>query len=371
MNNTKLVLEKLSRNTNVIKYIVYSIIITVVVLIIIWLIRVNNRENSNCKDLEKRYANFPKMSSVDLMSLKNKYNLRDFYVKSAYNACSPGNYKSDFVSLCALKTAIKQGYRFLDFQVYSLNNKPVIATSSVNDYYTKGSYNSVDFADAMNTVSLTAFSGSTCPNPNDPLMLNFRVFSNNKQIYDIMAKTIYDTLQSRMLGNSFSYENKGKNLGMTPIKKLMGKVIICVDKKNPLFVQTKLNEYVNVSSNSVFMRSYTFSQLKNIQDFQELLEFNKKNMTIVIPDTSSNYKHEPSPALAMKYGCQFVAMPIQSTTSYLDYYKSLFEKDNSAFILKPEDQRFTPVTVAPPKPANPAYSYQTRQISQPHYNMKI
>lgn len=371
MDSTKLALDKLVRNTKIIKYFSYVIVIIIIILIIVWLVRINNRESSNCNDLSKKYPGFPKIASINVLSKRGSHNLRDYYVKSAYNACSPGNYKSDFVSICALKTSIKQGYRFLDFQIHSLNNNPVVATSSVSDYFTKGSYNSIPFSEVINAISLYAFAGSTCPNPNDPLILNFRILSNNKAIYDIMAKNIYDILQSRILGTTYSYENKGNNLGMTPIKNLMGKIIICVDKKNPLFVQTKLNEYVNIASSSIFMRSYTYSQLKNIQDFEELLDFNRKNMSIVLPDSASNYKHEPSPALATKYGCQFIAMPIQSSSSYLNYYNSLFEKENSAFVLKPENQRFIPVTVPPPTKANPDYSFQTRTVNQPHYQIKI
>jgi hypothetical protein len=45
--------------------------------------------------------------------------LNDYYIKSAYNACSGGNYKNGFVNICNLKSVLKQGVRGLDFEIYS------------------------------------------------------------------------------------------------------------------------------------------------------------------------------------------------------------------------------------------------------------
>ena len=85
------------------------------------------------------------------------------------------HYKNSFVNLCALKNCIKQGVRCLDFQIYALNNDPVIAVSSVGDFNTKQSFNSIPFANAMNIVDNFAFSGNKCPNPGEPLILHFRI----------------------------------------------------------------------------------------------------------------------------------------------------------------------------------------------------
>ena len=92
-----------------------------------------------------------------------------------------------------LKACIKQGARCLDFEVYSVDGKPVVATSSVPNVDIKETYNSVDFTDAMNVVNEFAFSGSTCPNPKDPLILNFRIKSEHADICDKMATSLYNT----------------------------------------------------------------------------------------------------------------------------------------------------------------------------------
>jgi len=60
-------------------------------------------------------------------------NLYDYYIKTAYNACSGGNYKNDFVNVCNLINVLKQGVRCLDFEIYSIGNQPVVATSTVDN----------------------------------------------------------------------------------------------------------------------------------------------------------------------------------------------------------------------------------------------
>ena len=49
-----------------------------------------------------------------------QYTLKDYYIKSAYNACSGGDYKNDYVDLCVMKDLLKQGVRGLDFEIFSI-----------------------------------------------------------------------------------------------------------------------------------------------------------------------------------------------------------------------------------------------------------
>ena len=363
-------IEILANNTKTIRIIVYMLVFFIIFIVGIWLYIKSRLNDKNCRHLSKLYPEFAKVSTIDPSQEVFSHNLRDYYIKTAFNACLSGEIKNDFVNICALKSAIKQGARCLDFEIYSLNDKPVIAASSINDYYTKGTYNSVDFGDAMEIITDYAFSGGTCPNPGDPLLLNFRIMSNNQKIYKIMSDEIYSKLENRILGKEYSYENKGNNLGMVSLKELMGKIIIMVDRTNPLFEQTPLDEYVNIASGSVFLRSYNYSQVKNTQDTSELIEFNKKNMTIVRPDLSGSVKN-PSSALAMNYGCQMVGMGFQKIDTNMEYYSMFFDKAGSAFSLKPENLRFIPVTIPIPPPPNPEYSYEKRDVSSDYYQFNI
>ena len=103
--------------------------------------------------------------------------------------------------------------------LYSVNDKPVIAVSSIQCDYTveepqcfliKESYNYVDFDKAMQIVVSYAYAGDTCPNPNDPLFLNFRIMSKNDNIYDSMTETLKNKLGDHLLGKEYSYENNGR-----------------------------------------------------------------------------------------------------------------------------------------------------------------
>jgi hypothetical protein len=345
-------------NTDKISQLMTIIIGFLFFILFWWFFNKMDLNEQNCTKLDKLYDKFPLISSIKPDNPTYKDNrLRDYYIKTAYNCCSGGNYKNDYVNLCALKSCIKQGARCLDFEIYSVDNLPVIAVSSVDDYTVKESYNSVPFAKAMEIISIYAFSGGNCPNPEDPLILNFRIKSNIKSIHDAMAKALYNTLDDRLLGKQFSYENSGKNIGSYLIRKLMGKVVIVVDKSNPLFTSTLLNEYVNIASNSAFIRLLRYRDVEFTHDKDELILYNKQNMSIVLPDLSSNNKNF-SAALAQTYGCQMIAMSFQNFDENMQYYTQFFDDAGTAFVLRDEMYRYKPTYLTPPKQQDKCNTYQ-------------
>lgn len=321
----------------------------------------------NCSNLKKLYQKPPPIKSLKF-SNNQDYNLRDYYIKTAYNCCSPGNFKNDFVDVCALEACIGQGVRCLDFEIFSINDEPVIATSSEKDFHLKETFNYVKFTDALDIINSNAFDGN-CPNPDDPLILHFRISSNNTKIYTSMYNSLKNSFQSRLLGIDYSYENHGHNLGKVPIKNLYGKVIIIVNRDNPLFEKTELDELVNIASGAVFMRQSRYRDILYNQDFG-FKDFNKKNMTIVLPDRSGDDKN-PSFSLSQKYGCQFIAMSYQNYDANLEFSDLFFSENGSAFVLKPEQLRFVPVTIDQPDPPPEKYSYKPRPIKSDYYSFTI
>jgi hypothetical protein len=349
-------------NTDAITQIMIILIGLLFFVISFWCFNKLSLNAKNCKNLTALYSDFPLISSISPSNPNHQYKMRDYYIKTAYNCCSGGNFKNDFVNLCALKNCIKQGARCLDFEIYSIGGVPAISVSSKKDYNVKEAYNSILFADAMTVVSTYAFSGGTCPNPNDPLILHFRFMSNNAKIYDQMATILYNTMENQLLGKNFSYEDDGQNIGSYPISRLMGQVIIMADKSNTVFSSTKINEYVNITSNSVFVRNMRYTDVKFCPDADELLEYNKQNMTICLPDLSGKNKNY-SPALVMSYGCQFVGMSFQNFDPYMQYYTEMFDDAGSAFILRPERYRYIPLFIVKPPPQDPNYSYANRDFT--------
>lgn len=353
--------------------LVFGILIFLIIFIILVIIRIYYLKYvTNCDAMGKLYTKFPSIRNISIMKDDNgsEFKLRDFYIKTAYNACSAGNFKNDYVNICALKNVIKQGVRCLDFEIYSINDEPVIATSTIDTYNTKETFNYVSFTDVIKTIKNYAFSETNAPNPKDPIIIHLRIKSNNKHIYDKMSKIIYNNIEDLTLGNKYSYEYQGHNLGSLHIKELMGKIIFIADKSNPLFLNTPLDEYINISSNSVFMRCNRYKDVKYVNDMNEYISFNKKNMSICLPDIS-NEPNNPSSALTTKYGCQMTAMSFQKKDSNLDYYNSFFDKNGHAFVLKPEYLRYKPLTIPIPKPPPKKLSYSPKYKSNKLFNYKI
>jgi hypothetical protein len=360
LNNFK---TSTTKKTLMIKIAIYIFLGLIITALIRTIYSITNRNKKNCNSINSLYPGFPKVASIN-STTNSTYQLRDYYIKTAYNACSAGKFKNDFVNICALKSVIKQGARCLDFEIYSLHNKPVVATSSATGYYNKETYNSINLEEVLSTINNYAFANSTCPNPNDPLILNFRIMSNNRIVYDEMAKIIGVSLGSRLLDKSSSHENGGTNIGTNRITDLLGKIIIMVDRTNPLFQQTKLDEYVNAASGSAFMRSYTYDKVKNIQDMAELTEFNRNNMTIVLPNRTTSCDN-PSLALTQVYGCQMTAMSFQCLDDNMKYYNKLFDDAGTSFILKPENLRSKTEVANIPSTPNQELSQAPREESAP------
>ena len=357
-------------SANTMKYMAYGLILILIVGITMYTIGKIRLNKQNCKALGEIYTGFPLISSYNPNDATYQYLLRDYYVKTAYNCCCGGQFKNDYVNVCALKTCIQQGARVLDFEIYSVNDKPVVATSAVDNNSIKQMYNQIDFGTALQTVNNYAFSGGSCPNPNDPLILHFRISSNNEKIYQQMATDIYTTFSSRLLDKEYSYEYNGNNLGSLPLKTFTTKIIISIDRSNPLFENTPLKEYVNIASNSVFLRASRQYDIVNAPDSTELFEYNKKNMSMTMPDLSVYNNNVPA-ALNFSYGCQWVGMCFQNFDSNMEYYSLFFDKVGSAFALKPDYLRYVPVTIPDPKPQDPANSFTTRTVSTDYYSVSV
>lgn len=304
-------------------------------------------------------------------------NLRDFYIKTAYNCCASGQFKSDYVSMCALQNAIKQGVRCLDFEIFCVDNIPVVGVSSIDQIGVKQSYNSLPVSQVLKELNNIAFSETAgiCPNPRDPLLLHFRIKTNNVNILNIMASEIAENLGDKLLPIEFMRECNGTNMTKRPIRDFIGRVVIMVEKNNtanamPLLYQSKnMWELTNVTTNSVFIHSKRFMDIRNSNDLETITNFNKENITLVLPDLSvsnANYISTVPQAL----GCQLMAMSFQNVDQNLLTYNELFENRESAFVPKPNELIHVPVFIDKPAPLPNYLSFAAKQINGPG-NIKI
>jgi hypothetical protein len=305
------------------------------------------------------------ITSINADDSQSKFKLRDYYIKSAYNAFNPDKFKNSNVSMDALLYVIARGCRFIDFEVFSVENQPVIASSSVNSFNYKETFNHIPVSDAFEVLGSYVFSGSKCPNPSDPFIIHMRIMSRNVTMYDNLAKIISQskTVARNLLGPKYGREYQTKDLGNENILDLKGKIILMVDGTNPIYRNTKLFELVNMSSNSLFLSKYTYFGVKNIADPQTFKDSNKKNMCLVIPDKGGRPINDGHNG-PFTWGCQIATMCFQEEArdEKLKAYEDKFASVGYAFILKPEDLRYVPITIAPPAPPNPKASMEARPI---------
>jgi hypothetical protein len=350
---------------------IFFLILVIIIFMLWYFFYMRNLAARECSRMDSLYKKLDgNLRSINSNDKQCGYTLKDYYIMTAYNACSGGSYKNDFVDICNLKSVIKQGVRGLDFEVYSLNDEPIVATSTTDSYFIKETYNSVKFSDILYTIQNHAFSNSTAPNPADPIILHLRIKSTNQKMYENFAN-LFKSYNTLLLGKDYSYENHNTNLGDVPLLKLAGKIIVIVDRSNTSFMENEnFLEYVNMTSNSIFMRALHYTDIKQTPDVNELIEFNKRNMTIGMPDIGSNPANM-SGMLVRETGSQMLAMRYQNVDEFLGENTLFFDRSGYAFVLKPEKFRYKPVTIAAPTPQRPELSYATRTISKDYYNFNI
>jgi hypothetical protein len=378
MSNVDQIMNELKRMSENASSNAFSIVTITIILITILVyfyyagsIFTDSLKVRDCKFMDSMYGELNgRIMSIDPNNEMYQYSLRDYYIKSAYNACSGGNYKNGYVDTCTLKDLLKQGVRGLDFEIYSIDDEPVVATSTSDNFCVKETFNSVPFGDVLNIIRDYAFAGSTAPNPLDPILLHLRIKSSNMNMYANLAKQL-ESQNQMLLDKQYSFEYNGKNLGSVKLSDLAGKVIIIVDRSNTAFLESEaFYEYVNMTSNSVFMRALNYYDITNTADMVEQIEYDKLNMTIGMPNKGGN-PDNPSAITMRTYGIQMLAMRYQYVDTNLEENDLFFNEEGRAFVLKPEKLRYIPVTIEAPPAQDPAVSFATRTVSSDYYKFEI
>jgi hypothetical protein len=307
-----------------------------------------------------------KLTSLNMEDNQSKFKLRDYFIKSSYNSFNPDNFKNSTVSMDAGLYVIARGCRCIDFEVFSVDNQPVIGSSSVNSFNYKETYNHIPVSEAFEALGNYAFSGAKCPNPQDPFIIHMRIMSQNITMYDNLAKiiTTSKSFARNLLDAKYGREYHSKDLGDEDLKNFFGKIILMVDATNKTYRSTKLFELINMSSGSLFLSKYTFFGVKNVGDPQMFKEANKKNMCLVVPEKSGRPVNDGHNA-SFTWGCQIVAMCFQDAArdEKLKAYEDKFDSVGYAFVLKPEDLRYVPITIGLPAPPNPKASMEGRSAT--------
>jgi len=351
-------------------FLIMIITLMIILIAFLYYFYYSRLRSKECSTMNSVYGDLNgKIRSID-NSEQFSYTFKDYYIKTAYNCCSGGNYKNDYVDTCVLKYLLKQGIRGLDFEIFSIDNKPVVATSTNDSYYVKETFNYINFSDVMKIIRDYAFSTSTAPNALDPIIIHLRIKSTNQEMYKNFAKLL-EGFDSLLMSKDYDSEYYGQNFGNVEIQKLMGKIVIIVDRSNTSFLECpEFYKFINITSNSVFMRALHYYDIKYTPDIAELISFNKQNMTIGMPDKGANPEN-PSSVVMRETGCQLLGMRYQYIDVNVEENDIFFDENGYAFVLKPEHLRYVPVTIPLPPPQNPELSYATRSVESEFYKFDI
>jgi hypothetical protein len=359
--------EKLGKFIYTYMWLIIVLFITCLVLYYRWELR---KKTVKSDDMLTKYNSIYKTkinSSINESNIIYQHPLLNYYIKASYNSCCAGNYYNSYVTVKPLEAIIKNGTRFLDFQIYCINGEPVVAASHNNSRRLKGTYNYLTMDEVFSTINDNAFS---VPNGDDPLFLNFRIYTDKNEIYPKLAKTINEYFADKLLDIEYGREgvsgeifNNGMQASLTKKKicyevlsKLKKRVIIVVgevENNNKYKLSEEFYQLVNLSNrqgNNFINRRYDEFGLIVLSD--EKLD-NKERLVCVYPSWSQlndNY----SPIINFNSGCQINLMNFQKIDSNMSYYLNRFDEnpiDNggpTAFILKPPNLRYQGININKP-----------------------
>ena len=319
-----------------------GIIILLLVILFSWIFDRLGLQEKSCAKLNIYYPNLTnqsyfnnsniiKASAESIFDNSNSI-LINYHVKSAYNCCCGDGYKNNFVAICALEKSIANGCRFLDFEIYSYNNDPIVASSTANSNFIKETYNALLLSEVLTSITANAFDGEKTTCANDPLILYFRVMSTNLTMLEKMGD-IFEEYLDKSTNANFSLLKNYKDASVLSIKmrELYKKIIIICDF-NPLpniIINPKLEKlknYINLKGKSLYCNTYRYNEIVAKDGNTQFIQDTKRKFTIVLPNLDNSIKNFDSVSSFVN-GCHAICMKHQNLDSNLIGYNNEFELD--------------------------------------------
>jgi len=331
---------------------IFLVALFIIVIMITYIFNKLTMKSKNCATI-KKYNNFTpvQLSELSLSTTdtpnKTMFNvsLNSVFVKTAYNCCCTGNFKNDYVDTCALENCFKQGARALHFEVYLLNNKPIIASSSISQPKYKEIYNELNFYTTMKTVNKLFTT-----NNNDPLFLILEINSDKYTTYDSVYKSLYEIFGLNSVdGNRIMFfDSTTKNFGDVKLFDLIGKVVIMVSYKsgnvdnfNKSGLKNITTVNLSLSDKNKMIKYNTFinaiSSLNEDQSlFVESINTNNNGVNVLIPDKQAYNHNYDFIATGIRSGITFTALNFQYDDEQIKNYNKIFNSaiGTNSFLLK-------------------------------------
>jgi hypothetical protein len=128
---------------------------------------------------------------------------------------------------------------------------------------------------------------------------------------------------------------------------------------------TLMEELVNMSWNTSHLRRLTYMQAAQTHDHDELINYNRNHITMVVPDVGEDLVNQ-NPQILLTYGCQWNLMNYGSLDSMMELYIGNFQQ--GSVIVKPEHLRYKPKTIKTPVLPDPSVSFQPMSHTSPIYD---
>lgn len=310
------------------------------------------------------FKSYQQVTKLAPLGCPSKYRFCDYYMASSAYSVFPGKKIYDYISDQILPLAIKAGARLVELDVYAdENNKPVVGLKNEKlglDYAS----NSVSFESCCVSIANNAFNSISTNVSSDPFVLSLVFHTDKSDVLNACAQILKDTSRKFMLDETYSYQRK--NLSTEQICDLQNKLII-VSGGN--FKGTLMDELVNMSWATSHLRRLTYSQAANPHDADELINFNRNHITMVVPDIGEDLVNY-NPQILFTYGCQWIMMNYGSIDSMMELYISEFQENS--LVLKPDGLRaLKPKKYTKPSLPDPSVSFQPMQQISPIYNVTV
>lgn len=355
--------------------------VLIAILGVFWYYRTQiGKKAANVDKMETSYDKpeyAPQLSSINDSDPKYDEPLVNFYIASSYNSCCAGDFQDSYVSLDPLEQILFHGGRVLDFAVYSVDGKAVVAASPFQNPNIKGTYNSIPIDKVMQRVSQLAFSSAKCANPDDPLFLHFRIKSNRKDVYPPLATAIKTNFAGKLLDARWSFEGRQDdghtmNLVTQPLKSLMRKVIILAHQENDNYKSedNPFYELVNLGSGSIYFRQLRNHDIQYAANAKLLRDENKRSLALTMPDWSEINTNVPI-IVHQTLGCQMVCMNYQNLDKNMKYYLNFFNEGGCAFVKKPANLCLEVKNITCPTPPDKKVSFKANNYSLPMVSFKM
>jgi hypothetical protein len=318
---------------------------------------------SKAKPIFSTYSAVTKLAPLGCPQ-PQQYRLADFYLASSSYSIFPGAAVYDYVSDSILPLAIKAGVRLVELDIYSdINDQPVVGLKNQKlgvDY----AYNTVSFESCCVSVINNAFNSITSPVSTDPFVLSLVFHTDKTKTINAAAEILKTTCRSHMLGSEYSYSRK--NLAVEPVCNLQSKLILVSGGE---IKGTLMEELINLSWSTSHLRRMTYTQASQPHDHDELITYNRNNITMVVPDIGEDLVNN-NPQILFTFGCQWIMMNYGSIDTMMELYIGEFQENS--VVLKPAALRpLKPKKYKKPVLPDPAVSFQPMRHTSPIYTATI